>query len=137
MNWRSRARALSFIKRQKMREIVLSPSCIFCKIINQEIPSTIIKQDDHTLVIQNIAPQAPIHYLILPKKHIDNITYLDDTDDQYGWGMLKMARDLGNELPSKAFNIISNNGAAAGQSVFHLHLHFLAGKNIYEHGLKL
>lgn len=112
-------------------------SCIFCKIINQELPSTIIKQDDHTLVIQNIAPQAPIHSLILPKKHIENLNALADGDEVYAWSMLKMARDLGNELPSKAFNIISNNGAAAGQSVFHLHLHFLSGKNLYENGFKL
>ncbi len=97
----------------------------------------VIKQSEKTLVIQNIAPQAPIHYLILPKKHVDSITSLDDADELYGWDMFKMARDLGNELSSKAFNIISNNGAAAGQSVFHLHLHFLAGKNLYEHGLKL
>jgi histidine triad (HIT) family protein len=116
---------------------VFNTSCIFCKIIQKTAPSTVIKEDDFTLVIQNISPQAPIHYLILPKKHITSLLELSDEDREYGWRMLKMARDLGNQLPNKAFNLISNNGAAAGQSVFHAHLHFLADKNLYEHGLKL
>lgn len=116
---------------------MLNPSCIFCKIINQEIASTVIKQDEHTLVIQDIAPKAPIHYLILPKKHIVSVDTLTDADNPYVLAMVAMARTLGNELPSKAFNLISNNGAAAGQSVFHLHFHFIAGKNLYEHGLTL
>jgi diadenosine tetraphosphate (Ap4A) HIT family hydrolase len=114
-----------------------NPSCIFCKIIQGAIKSTIIAQNDHVLVIQDITPRAPTHYLILPKKHIDSILTLSDQDQDYVWHMITMAKELGNLLPSKAFNLVSNNGAAAGQSVFHMHMHFLAGKNLYEHGLKL
>ena len=116
---------------------MLDASCIFCKIIQRTIKSTIIKENDHVLVIQDISPKAPIHYLILPKRHVESILALTQDDEQYCWHMLQMARDLGNELPNKAFNLITNNGAAAGQSVFHLHMHFLAGKNLYEGGLKL
>lgn len=112
-------------------------SCIFCKIIQGTIKSTIIKEDEHTIVIQDIAPKAPIHYLIIPKTHIETISSLSDSDAHYAWNMMKMARDLGNQLPSKAFNLVANNGAAAGQLVFHLHLHFLAGRNLYEQGLSL
>lgn len=115
----------------------MNNDCIFCKIINKTIPTTIIKENDDILVVQDIAPKAPIHYLIIPKKHITNIIALTDADQDICWKIMDMARDLGNDLPSKAFNLISNNGQAAGQSVFHLHFHFLAGKNLYTNGLKL
>jgi len=117
--------------------VMLNPTCLFCKIIQQTIPSTIIKENDHVLVIQDISPKAPTHYLLLTKKHIDNVTALTGEDAAYSSALFAMAQTLGNELPSKAFNLIINNGAAAGQSVFHLHMHFLAGKNLYEHGLRL
>jgi len=89
------------------------------------------------LVIKDITPKAPIHYLIVPKKHIENVNFLTDGDEQYCWQMMKVAQELGKTVPSKSFNLVSNNGAGAGQSVFHLHMHFLAGKNIYEGGFKL
>ncbi len=113
-------------------------SCIFCKIINRELPSTIIKESEHAIAIKNINPAAPIHYLVLPKKHFENLLYLEDKDAIYSQAMLKMIRDLGNELQEpQAFNVIANNGKEASQSVFHFHFHFLSGKNIYEGGLKL
>ena len=113
-------------------------SCVFCKIISREIPSTIIKENDHALAIKDLYPKAPIHYLILPKKHIENLLYLDDQDGIYSQAMLKLINTLGKELPTpKAFNVFSNNGKESGQSVLHLHFHFLSGKNIYESGLKL
>ena len=117
--------------------VVLDTKCLFCKIIQRTIPSTIIQENEHVLVIQDIAPKAPIHYLILPKKHTENLTTLEVTDERYTNAMLTMAQKLGNALPSKAFNIVINNGAAAGQSVFHLHMHFLAGKNLFQSELGL
>lgn len=112
--------------------------CLFCKIIKKEISSTIIHETKTVLVIEDIAPKAPIHYLVIPKKHIENIHYLKECDSRLIWEMVKIAQDLANKLPgSKAFNLISNNGVNAGQAVFHLHWHFLSGKNIYTHGLKL
>ena len=116
---------------------MLSSTCIFCKIIQKTIPSTIIAENEHVIVVQDIAPKAPIHYLIIPKIHVESITTLSDKDAAYCAHMLHMARDLGNKRPSPSFNIIINNGAAAGQSVMHLHLHFIAGKNIYQQGLSL
>ena len=110
--------------------------CIFCKIIKKEIPAKIIKENEHVLVIEDIAPKAPVHYLILPKKHIVNINYLTEQDDQVVWHLFKMAQELAKDLPESnaqgapSFNLISNNGADASQSVFHLHMHFIAGKNI-------
>ncbi len=116
---------------------MLSPSCIFCKIIQGSIKSTVVQENDFVMAVQDIAPKAPVHYLLIPKKHIDSIAHITNQDQAFCWHLFQLARDLGSQLPTKAFNLISNNGAAAGQSVFHLHWHFLAGKNIYEHGLKL
>lgn len=113
-------------------------NCIFCTIIDNKIPTTIIKENDYSLAIKDLNPKAPIHYLILPKKHFDNLLHLDDNDLPYITGMALLIRDIAKTLPSpNAFNIISNNGEAAGQSVFHFHQHLLAGKNIYSSGFTL
>ena len=112
--------------------------CIFCKIINQEISSTIIKENEHVIVVNDISPKAPIHYLIFPKKHIKDLRALPDSDNYYAFELIKMAKELSKTLPPPAaFNLVSNNGREAGQSVFHLHWHFLSGKNIYEGGFTL
>ena len=112
-------------------------SCIFCKIIANKIPSKKIKETDSVLVIQDIVPKAPTHLLILPKKHIINLAHAKPEDFSIITDTLKMAHTLSEEAKT-GFNLISNNGADVGQSVLHLHWHFLAGKNFYkEGGLKL
>lgn len=113
-------------------------SCIFCKIIQGIVKSKVIQENEHVLVIEDIAPKAPVHYLIIPKEHRDSMVALSDQDVQIGWHMMLVARDLGLFVaPGQSFNIVSNNGVAAGQSVPHLHWHFLAGKNIYSSGFSL
>lgn len=116
---------------------MLNATCIFCKIISGSLKSNLIKENAWVMAIEDISPKAPIHYLILPKKHIESFAHIEETDIEYCWAIIKMARDLGNAVSSKAFNLISNNGSSAGQSVLHLHLHFLAGKNLYQSGFKL
>ena len=112
--------------------------CLLCKIIKKQIPSSIIYEDDNIIVINDINPKAPIHHLIIPKKHIVDIRGLTEHDAKLIWNMFKIIKDLSRTLPEpQAFNLISNNGAASGQSVFHMHWHFLAGKDIYSQGLKL
>lgn len=113
-------------------------SCIFCKIINRTIPSTIVLENDSVIVIKDIAPKAPIHYLILPKKHIDDMLSFTPDDASLVWAMTQAVQELGiNVAPHHAFNVIVNNGAAAGQLIFHVHWHFLAGKNLYSSGFSL
>lgn len=109
----------------------MSPDCIFCKIISGEIPSSYIVETDHVVVIKDISPKAPIHYLIVPKKHIQNMHELSDSDAFIAGQMATVARDLARKTHNDIdFNIIVNNGAKAGQTVFHMHWHFLSGRNI-------
>ena len=102
---------------------------LFEKIINKEIPADILFEDDISIVIKDISPQAPTHLLIIPKKVIPKLS--DATaEDQNILGHLmliagKIADDLGLD---ETFRLVVNNGAKAGQSVFHLHLHLLSGR---------
>lgn len=105
----------------------MNQDCIFCKIIANQIPSKKIKETDDLVVLQDIAPKAPVHYLIIPKKHIKNIQSATDVDQAVLGNILLMAAKLSAELSgNQEFKLISNNGASVGQSVFHIHIHFLA-----------
>ena len=106
---------------------------IFGKIISGEIPSELLYEDEHCVVINDINPQAPVHVLIIPRQGISRLADAQDTDQALlGHLMLvagKVARQLGVE---EAFRLIINNGAEAGQTVFHLHLHIIAGREFTE-----
>ena len=104
---------------------------LFEKIINKEIPADILYEDDISIVIKDISPQAPTHLLIIPKKVIPKLSDATKEDQEIlGHLMLvagKIADDLGLD---ETFRLVDNNGAKAGQSVFHLHLHLLSGRNL-------
>jgi histidine triad (HIT) family protein len=107
----------------------MNQSCIFCRIINKEIPSKFIAENEYCIVINDIAPRAPIHYLIIPKKHIANLHAAEPSDAQLLGQVLLMAQEVAQTLPEpKAFQLVFNNGQQAGQSVFHLHAHLISGK---------
>lgn len=106
---------------------------IFGKITRGEIPSDFLFEDEHCVVIRDINPQAPTHVLIIPRKPIPRLVDADP-DDQALLGHLllvagRVAEDLG---VGDAFRLVINNGEEGGQTVFHLHLHILAGRNMTE-----
>ena len=102
---------------------------IFKKIIDREIPADIIYEDDHCLAFRDIAPQAPTHVLVIPKREIRSLDELTDSDGELlGHMMLvipRLTRELGIE---DGYRVVTNCGAAAGQTVDHLHFHILAGR---------
>jgi histidine triad (HIT) family protein len=106
-------------------------STIFGKIIRREIPADIVYEDDLCLAFRDVNPQAPVHVLLIPKKEIDQVGNAKPDDQALlGHMMLaagKIARQLG---VGDAFRLVVNNGAEAGQTVFHLHLHILGGRKL-------
>ena len=107
------------------------PETLFEKIINREIPADIIYEDDLSIVIKDIQPQAPTHLLIIPKKVIPKLSDASNNDELILGHLMLVAGKVANQLDlNDTFRIVINNGAKAGQSVFHLHLHLLSGRSL-------
>ena len=104
--------------------------CIFCKIIAGQLPAQIIDQNEHVIVIKDIAPKAPVHYLIIPTEHRADIGQLQEDDQEIAAQILFMAKTIAKTQNISAFRLVSNNGSEVGQTVFHIHLHFVAGKQL-------
>ena len=102
---------------------------IFTKIINKEIPADIIYEDELALVFKDIQPQAPTHLLIIPKKPIPKLSDASPEDQELLGHLMLVAGEVSRMLElDDTFRLVTNNGANAGQSVFHLHLHLLSGR---------
>ncbi len=101
--------------------------CLFCRIVTKEIPAKIVHEDEHVLAFRDIAPQAPTHLLVIPKRHVANVAAAEDDAALLGRVMAAAGR-LAREGDLTDYRIVSNNGAGAGQSVFHLHVHLLSGR---------
>ena len=102
---------------------------LFEKIINKEIPAEIIYEDDVSIVIKDINPQAPTHLLIIPKKVIPKLSDASNEDQEILGHLMLVASKIADQLGlDETFRLVVNNGAKAGQSVFHLHLHLISGR---------
>ncbi|MEI7013148.1 histidine triad nucleotide-binding protein [Leptospira licerasiae] len=110
----------------------MTDSCIFCKLINKEIPANIIFEDDNLFAFHDIAPQAPTHFLVIPKKHIVDIDKTNAENKvllgEILYRATEIARSLG--LNKEGFRIVNNMGLLGGQTVFHLHFHVLGGRQM-------
>ena len=106
------------------------PNCLFCRIINAEIPAEVLHQDDHAIVIRDINPQAPTHLLVIPKEHIESLDDASRKHEPLLGHLLRIAARMANAegLTEGGYRTVINNGAGAGQSVFHLHVHVLGGR---------
>jgi len=107
--------------------------CLFCKIINGDIPADIVYQDDDLLGFRDVNPQAPTHILFIPKKHIATVNDLEPDDTQLVGKLYlaakKVATDAG--FAEEGYRLVMNCNAGAGQTVFHIHLHMLAGRALH------
>lgn len=102
---------------------------LFTKIINRQIAADIVYEDEHCIAIKDVNPQAPVHLLLIPKKPIDRLSNAEPGDQALLGHLMLAVGKITRELKiENAFRLAVNNGADAGQSVFHLHLHILAGR---------
>jgi len=107
----------------------MSLDCLFCKFVRKEIQPNIAYEDDEVMVFHDIHPQAPIHALVIPKKHIDSVTAIPSGDPIVSTLIdraVKVAAKLG--IAQEGFRLVFNNGHNGGQTVAHLHLHLLGGR---------
>ena len=107
-------------------------SCLFCKIIAGDIPSSKVYEDDHLFAFNDINPQAPMHVLVVPKQHIATLNDLSTSNDGLVGSMVRAAAKIAKEkgFDGPGFRTVFNCNAEAGQTVFHIHLHLLGGRRL-------
>ncbi len=107
-------------------------SCIFCKIANGEVDSDIIHSDEYCVAFRDLDPQAPVHILIIPRKHIESIDKMEDSEAHVLQKMGVLGRDLARKegIAREGYRFVLNCNPSGGQSVFHLHMHLLGGRNM-------
>ncbi len=105
--------------------------CIFCKIINREVEAKIVYEDDRCIALEDINPQAPVHILVIPKKHLLALRDTKDRDRGLLGYLLRIASKIALEKGlEKGYRIVLNDGKEAGQSIFHIHFHLLGGREM-------
>ncbi|HET6515949.1 MAG TPA: histidine triad nucleotide-binding protein [Thermodesulfovibrionales bacterium] len=107
--------------------------CIFCKIISRKIPARIVREDDSILAFEDINPQAPMHVLVIPKKHIATTLEIGEGDHVLIGSLFKTANEIARErgLAERGFRLVMNTNPESGQTVYHIHLHLLGGRHMH------
>jgi histidine triad (HIT) family protein len=107
--------------------------CLFCKIVNRHIPASVVYEDERVFAFNDINPQAPTHLLIVPKRHIASLNEIGVEDDQIVGEIVRRAAVLARErgISESGFRTVFNTNRAAGQTVFHIHLHLLGGRPMH------
>jgi len=106
--------------------------CLFCKFVSGEFQTDVVYQNEHVLAFKDINPQAPTHLLIIPKKHIATVNALEADDEVLVGKLYSAAKIIANEqgFAEAGYRVVMNCNADAGQTVFHIHLHLLAGRQL-------
>jgi histidine triad (HIT) family protein len=107
-------------------------SCLFCRIVSREIPASVVYEDDEFVAFNDINPQAPLHVLIIPRRHVATLNDLGSDDDGLVGRMVRTAARIAAEkgYAARGYRTVFNCNSEAGQTVFHIHLHLLAGRGL-------
>ncbi|MBQ9246026.1 histidine triad nucleotide-binding protein [bacterium] len=105
----------------------MNSECIFCKIANKEIPSNLIYEDENVVAFNDLNPQAPVHFLVIPKKHYASLNEID-SKEAFG-NIFSAIPKITAKLGIKEYRTVVNTGASAGQTVFHIHVHVMSGRD--------
>jgi histidine triad (HIT) family protein len=109
----------------------MADDCLFCRIVKKEIPAKLVAEDEHCVAFRDINPQAPLHVLVIPREHVPS---LDEARDPELLGRLSlMAADIARKegVAASGYRTVMNTNSAAGQTVFHVHLHLLGGRSMH------
>lgn len=108
-------------------------NCLFCKIVEKKIPSKIVYEDENVLAFEDINPQAPVHILVVPKKHISTSLEITNADNELVGLMFQAANRIARQknIAERGFRLVMNCNREAGQTVFHIHLHLLGGRAMH------
>jgi len=108
--------------------------CIFCRIVNKEIPTEFLYEDDLVVAFRDIHPIAPVHVLVIPKKHIESVTGISEEDEKLMGRMILAAKEIAEELKisEKGYKLLFRVGRHGGQEVGHIHLHLIGGARLKE-----
>ena len=107
----------------------MSAACIFCRIASKDVPATIVYEDDDVLAFRDLAPKAPTHVLLIPRKHVDSLDHAVPADRELLGRLLLAAKAVAaQDGLGDGYRVVTNVGPAAGQSVLHLHFHVLGGR---------
>jgi histidine triad (HIT) family protein len=106
--------------------------CLFCRIAAKEIPAAIVYEDDQLVAFKDVNPQAPIHVLIVPRRHVATLNDLTEADDTLAGSMIRRAAAIAADhgIAQRGYRTVFNCHADAGQTVFHIHLHLLGGRSL-------
>ena len=108
----------------------MSERCVFCRIVARQTPAAIEYEDEHVLAFKDLFPKAPVHLLIIPKRHIESLARIEAGDTEIVGRCVQVARDLGEKTgyAERGYRLSCNCGPEGGQVVYHLHFHFTAGR---------
>jgi histidine triad (HIT) family protein len=106
--------------------------CLFCKIASGELPAEIVYEDERCVAFKDINPQAPVHILVIPKRHVGNMAALEEADEALAGHLVRVCAQVAKEagVEEGGYRVVANVGPDAGESVPHLHLHVLGGRKL-------
>ncbi|MFT4299010.1 MAG: histidine triad nucleotide-binding protein [Aeromicrobium sp.] len=108
----------------------MSADCLFCSILAGEIPADIVGETEHTIAFRDIAPQAPMHVLVIPRRHVPDVASLAEADPEATVDLIRHTRKIADEHGTGSYRLVFNTGADAFQTVFHCHGHVLSGRSL-------
>lgn len=107
--------------------------CIFCKIIDKKIPARIVYEDEYAIAFEDVNPQAPVHTLVIPRRHIPTLLDIKEGDNNLIGHLVKVANRIARDkgIAERGFRIVTNCNPESGQTVYHIHLHILGGRQMH------
>ncbi|HEY7790289.1 MAG TPA: histidine triad nucleotide-binding protein [Vicinamibacterales bacterium] len=111
----------------------MSVNCLFCRIVKREVPASLVYEDEEVLAFNDISPQAPVHVLVVPKRHMATLNDLTPAEDHLVGRLIRQAAAIAAErgISAGGYRMVLNCNADAGQTVFHIHLHLLGGRPMH------